>query len=524
MRRYSSQNRPPTYSHRTNSALTIHSSRTESPYGPQPQQSRAVYHQQPIYSQDNYSYPPQPSPSLNYYPNSTFEYPYQLPQYHQPRYYDPTQSYQPPPIDHSYSYSSPHAQFPSYDNSNFVGNQMQQYPAQLRSQPHGYARTEQGTQTYGQDGELSGQQPNSQYQDLYAGSSMSSPNGMTGQYSAQQSYYGRDGGLMMSNGSFDFQQNRQPSNSSYSPQGPAYSTLPSRPPPQSFQSTPQPPRHPNDRANQDTSDPNSTMSDRATTRQQQQERKRLSTLPKPPTHSPFAMWCGNVPSDCTEGEIFTYFTTRSSPSSDPDITTDTDVDLNIPGVESIHLISRSNCCFVNYRSDIHLQHAIATTNGASLRPDDWRLRPLVCRVRKGDDDSTKSGVGAQRLGGLHHGYVADKQNTSPVVEDNKRLSAAEKVSEKETRSWSNSTTSSFLSQHFPTRYFILKAKNEQDLQISVETGLWTTQLHNNVSLSFSTFDKITTLTQHLYYRQPVLDQAYRTSKDGVFLIFGANRG
>lgn len=285
----------------------------------------------------------------------------------------------------------------------------------------------------------------------------------------------------MSNGNFDFQHTRQQfSNSSYSPQGPAYSILPSRPPPpHQFPTTPQPPRHPDDRANL-----GSEMSDRPTTRQQQKERKRISTLPQPPTHSPFAMWCGNVPSDCTEGEIFTFFTTRTSPSSDPDVNTDTDFDLNVPGVESIHLISRSNCCFVNYRSDIHLQHAIATTNGSSLRPDDWRLRPLVCRVRKGDDDSTKSGVGAQRLGGLHLSYVADKQNTSPVVEDKKRLSAAEKMSEKESRSWSNSTTSSFLSQHFPTRYFVLKAKNEHDLQISVETGLWTTQLHNNVSSFF----------------------------------------
>ena len=230
------------------------------------------------------------------------------------------------------------------------------------------------------------------------------------------------------------------------------------------------------------------LSDRAMSRQQQQERRRFSKLPKPPTHSPFSLWCGNVPSDCSEGEIYNFFTSRSSPSSDPNTDTDTDLDLNVTGVESIHLISKTNCCFVNYRSDTHLQHAIATTNGSSLRPEDYRLRPLVCRVRKGDDDSTKSGVGAQRLGGLHLGYVESKENSSPVLSDKKRLTAGDRISEKDGRSWSNSTTSSFLSQHFPTRYFILKAKNEHDLQISVETGLWTTQLHNNVSLFHFRFE------------------------------------
>ena len=332
-------------------------------------------------------------------------------------------------------------------------------------------------QMYGSDGEPAGHQAQN-YQNHYAASSMSSSNSLAGQYQSQQGYYGRDGGGMM-NG-HESQQYRQPSNSNSSPQGPAYSNLTARPPPQqNFQPNSPGFRNPNDRPNHDN---DSTMTDRASTRQQQQERKRFSTLPKPPTHSPFALWCGNVPSDCTEGEIFTFFTTRSPPSSDPDLPIDSELDLNVPGVESIHLISRSNCCFVNYRSDVHLQHAIATTNGSSLRPEDWRLRPLVCRVRKGADDS-KGGVGQQRLGGLHVGYVANKLNPSPVVEDKKRLTAGEMSSdsEKGSRKWSNSTTSSFLSQHFTTRYFILKARNEQDLQHSVETGLWTTQLHNNVS-------------------------------------------
>lgn len=43
--------------------------------------------------------------------------------------------------------------------------------------------------------------------------------------------------------------------------------------------------------------------------------------------------------------------------------------------------------------------------------------------------------------------------------------------------------------------------NEADLDLSVKTGLWATQSHN----------------------EPVLDQAFRSCKEGVYLIFGANK-
>ena len=81
----------------------------------------------------------------------------------------------------------------------------------------------------------------------------------------------------------------------------------------------------------------------------------------------------------------------------------------------------------------------------------------------------------------------------------------------------SSTTSGFLTRHFPKRYFVVKVSltflwlltrlilatqshTEEDLHLSVERGLWATQSHN----------------------EPVFDQAFRTS-DSVFLIFGANR-
>jgi len=64
-----------------------------------------------------------------------------------------------------------------------------------------------------------------------------------------------------------------------------------------------------------------------------------------------------------------------------------------------------------------------------------------------------------------------------------------------------STSSSFLSSNFAKRYFVLKSLSEEDLALSVKNCLWATQSHN----------------------EPVLDQAYRTSREGVFLIFSANK-
>ncbi|KAJ7683422.1 kinase-like domain-containing protein [Mycena rosella] len=63
-----------------------------------------------------------------------------------------------------------------------------------------------------------------------------------------------------------------------------------------------------------------------------------------------------------------------------------------------------------------------------------------------------------------------------------------------------STNSEFWVQNFPRRFFILKSPNEHELDMSVQTGTWATQNHN----------------------ERILFQAYRTSQD-VFLIFSVNK-
>lgn len=145
-------------------------------------------------------------------------------------------------------------------------------------------------------------------------------------------------------------------------------------------------------------------------------------------------------------------------------------------------------------------------------------------MRRKDDDA-KSGVGAQRGKGMHQAYVKEQEAsmqhhygglpgvppTLPGVSGHTRSPSSNEpltptskdssVNEANHSVSTTSTTSSFLSRHFRKRFFILKSHTEDDLRLSRERGLWATQPHNEI----------------------VLDQAFRTAADGVFLIFSANK-
>ncbi|EIN12940.1 hypothetical protein PUNSTDRAFT_111301 [Punctularia strigosozonata HHB-11173 SS5] len=249
--------------------------------------------------------------------------------------------------------------------------------------------------------------------------------------------------------------------------------------------------------------------------------------PSPPSHrSEWVMWVGNVPSDTTHDELWRFFTQSGAtiPVSPGSLTGPPQ--LIGAGVQSIFLIARSSCAFVNLASEAHLQAAIAYFDGRPVRPDDPRCPRLVCRVRRKEDD-LKAGVGGQRGTGIHMRYVKEQRakdlaaralsssdENSAEVPDTPSTVDSESATDpgahhgphpppKHGSSGSGSfasTSSSVLSRYFPQRYFILKSLTQYDLDLSVERGLWATQKHN----------------------EDILDKAYRTSKD-VFLIFGVNK-
>ncbi|KAI0269989.1 YT521-B-like domain-containing protein [Gloeopeniophorella convolvens] len=258
--------------------------------------------------------------------------------------------------------------------------------------------------------------------------------------------------------------------------------------------------------------------------QRERQQVRRSYHPNPPAHrSEWVMWAGNVPSDATHDELWRFFN-QPLPSPSPG-EADTSADQQVSGgVSSIFLISRSNCAFINFATEAHLNAATARFHGQPIRPNDQRCPRLVCRVRRRTDD-LRAGVGAQRGNGIHIKWVREQkekarsdrvrpETANSPEEVLSRSSLSLSVSDDDSRepgqvtvtAHSNSsgsfasTNSSILTRYFPRRFFILKSLTQYDLDLSVQKKVWATQRHN----------------------EEILDQAYRTSKD-VFLIFGVNK-
>ncbi|WFD28775.1 hypothetical protein MNAN1_003789 [Malassezia nana] len=210
------------------------------------------------------------------------------------------------------------------------------------------------------------------------------------------------------------------------------------------------------------------------------------------TRSNYVMWCGNVPSDATLDELWSFLSTLplSSPGADA-----SDVTLSSHGILSIFIISRSSCAFVNYEGQEHLDRACAYFHGKPLRSKIHCPR-LVCRPRK-LEDAEYAGVAAQRGKGVHTNWyreqckLLEKAGNNDLGDDDSDASS--------TRTFS-STNSSLLRQPlFSHRFFILKSRNREALVTALQTNIWSTQPHN----------------------EPVLDQAFRNS-EMVTLFFSEN--
>ena len=189
------------------------------------------------------------------------------------------------------------------------------------------------------------------------------------------------------------------------------------------------------------------------------------------------MWVGNVPSDTTNEELWKFFNKPLDTSYGEMEET--------AGVSSIFLIARSNCAFVNFDTEAHLNVAITRFSGQKIRPDDPKCPNLVCRVRKRTDD-LRAGVGGQRGVGLHMKWVQEQKGKVkagakfPADDATRGTSNLSLTSEEEgggggegNRSFEHSsgsgsfasTTSSILAHHFPKRYFILKSLTQVSIDI-----------------------------------------------------------
>lgn len=217
--------------------------------------------------------------------------------------------------------------------------------------------------------------------------------------------------------------------------------------------------------------------------------------PRKPKQSGHALWVGNLPPGTTVVALKDHFSR--------DATKD---------IESLFLISKSNCAFVNYRTE-------SSCTAAMHRFHDSRFNGvrLVCRLRRSSAPASGVPTGPSAMVG------SPPSNSTPPISprgpDNKAaqmdgvgnieeagdaesVDAAEEVTggvdgvdivppvSDETKQQSTAAE----------KYFIVKSLTLQDLELSVRNGIWATQSHN----------------------EETLNEAYQ-SAENVYLIFSANK-
>lgn len=199
--------------------------------------------------------------------------------------------------------------------------------------------------------------------------------------------------------------------------------------------------------------------------------------PRKPKQSGHALWIGNLPPVATVTDLKDHFSR--------DATAD---------IQSLFLISKTNCAFVNYRSE-------AACVAAMNRFHDSRFHGvrLVCRLRR---DSTGTAgtatVGkapivtdALTLEDISNG-IGDDVATPIIVRGSP---AAPPMANKQAKPSSDKSVTKVLE-----KFFIVKSLTLQDLEASVRNGMWATQSHNETTL----------------------DKAY-SQAENVYLVFSANK-
>ncbi|KAI9172110.1 Zinc finger CCCH domain-containing protein [Paramyrothecium foliicola] len=195
--------------------------------------------------------------------------------------------------------------------------------------------------------------------------------------------------------------------------------------------------------------------------------------PRKPRQSGHAIWIGNLPPQTDLMNLVHHVCKEA------------------PGLESLFLISKSNCAFANFKDELTCVAA-----QQKLHDSKFQTVRLVSRLRKSTVEGA-SGVTAPT------GPAASTNNV-PVPIDQITLKTTPPDSDRSTPSAPESTPP----RHSPEmegslkqdKFFILKSLTVEDLELSVRTGIWATQSHNEQSLN----------------------KAFKAA-DNVYLVFSANK-
>lgn len=178
--------------------------------------------------------------------------------------------------------------------------------------------------------------------------------------------------------------------------------------------------------------------------------------PRKPKQSGHALWVGNLPPGATVLDLKDHFSR--------DATRD---------IESLFLISKSNCGFVNYRTE----DACAA---AMQRFHDSRFQGvrLVCRLRRTSTPSPAIPTGpALAAGATTRRPSVASSSRSPVL-DHSIGTEEHGLQVEETKIGESASSARILE-----KFFVVKSLTLQDLEQSVRNGIWATQAHNEQSMN-----------------------------------------
>lgn len=175
--------------------------------------------------------------------------------------------------------------------------------------------------------------------------------------------------------------------------------------------------------------------------------------PRKPKQSGHALWVGNLPPATTVIELKDYFAREATRN-----------------IESVFLISKSNCAFVNYKSEL-------ACSAAMTRFHDSRFRGvrLVCRLRR---------ISNNPASGVPVGPASSALPTLSVQPpDLSQHRSAEGVLAEEPPTHMERSDREQPRAEKKDKFFIVKSLTVEDLESSVRNGIWATQAHNEVALN-----------------------------------------
>lgn len=144
------------------------------------------------------------------------------------------------------------------------------------------------------------------------------------------------------------------------------------------------------------------------------------------------------------------------------------------GLESLFLISKSNCAFANFKDE-------ATCISAQQKLHDSKFQSvrLVSRLRK----NTVEGSSGQTAPTGPAAISSSAQAASPeTVSSSSPEKSANLPSTKEAGGSTKSASVANGAQQ-KDKFFILKSLTVEDLELSVQNGVWATQSHNEETLN-----------------------------------------